>query len=838
MIRITLFLIVSLVFLIHPQSNEIKVNNFLVYGPHAVVAPAVTGANDPDIKTLFSDGDNISPVISLLDERDLWDVLPAVFPEKSSREKNAFYYAVFMIRTTGFISTEMKVSSRLPYRVYIGSEGQKSNIDPVDADTTTTRSVTVPLKLETGKHLIVIKLLTLAKATGDRELKVTIKQPEDSKATLEVTTDPTTYTSFDRLLDDPKIQSVALSKDGNYASVSLSTRSTTRGSFDRKTIIFETSTGKTVKELQVSGFEWTGGDNYAYTISGNKKTTHVTGSAGSGETETVLDGIENFSGSTFSHDGSKLIYSVTKEVAEFDGGMKRHQGIQDRWPGNRTKTKTLLFDRKTGSTSVVVNYDDNLNFNDISSDNSKLLLTRSDYDLKTRPYAYTDHFIYDLKTGRLDSLFRGFYSGNVVFSKDGKSLLVTGGPSLFGETGITTPPELIPNEYNSLLYRYDIAGRKAECLTRDFDPAVSSFFEDEKNGSIYLLTTDKSYFNLWVRDSEGKFSKMSSPVKSIERIDIAPDQEVALIYGSDPDYPGRAFLLNLNKGTSKLLLDPNEKSYKNIKRGKYEEFTFTSDEGRTIEGAVFFPPDYDPSKKYPCIVNYYGGTTPVSNTFEGRYPKNIWTANGYVVFILQPSGAIGYGQKFSAYHVNDWGTSVAREIIKGTEEMLKRYPSVDREKLGCIGASYGGFMTMSLVTKTDLFAAAISHAGISSLSSYWGEGFWGLVYSAVATANSFPWNRKDIYIDKSPLFSADKVNTPLLLLHGNEDTNVPPGESVQFYTALKLLGKEVEFIEVDKQDHHILDYDKRKKWSKTIIAWFDKYLKGDTAWWNDLYPAN
>jgi dipeptidyl aminopeptidase/acylaminoacyl peptidase len=184
------------------------------------------------------------------------------------------------------------------------------------------------------------------------------------------------------------------------------------------------------------------------------------------------------------------------------------------------------------------------------------------------------------------------------------------------------------------------------------------------------------------------------------------------------------------------------------------------------------------------------------------------------------------------------GGDVAQEIIQGTKKMLDKYPSVDPKRLGCIGASYGGFMTMSLVTKTDIFAAAISHAGISSLSSYWGEGFWGPVYSAVATANSYPWNRKDIYVDKSPLFSADKVNTPILLLHGNDDTNVPPGESLQFYTALKILGRDVEFIEIDKQNHHILDYDKRKHWSKTILAYFDKYLKKDSSWWNFLYESS
>ena len=141
-----------------------------------------------------------------------------------------------------------------------------------------------------------------------------------------------------------------------------------------------------------------------------------------------------------------------------------------------------------------------------------------------------------------------------------------------------------------------------------------------------------------------------------------------------------------------------------------------------------------------------------------------------------------------------------------------------------------------MLTKTDLFAAGISHAGISAIASYWGEGYWGYSYSAAATANSFPWNRRDIYVDQSPLYSADKITTPLLLLHGASDTNVPPGESFQLYTALKLLGREVEFIEVMDQDHHILNYSKRIVWTKTILAWFDRWLKGQPEWWNELYP--
>ena len=152
------------------------------------------------------------------------------------------------------------------------------------------------------------------------------------------------------------------------------------------------------------------------------------------------------------------------------------------------------------------------------------------------------------------------------------------------------------------------------------------------------------------------------------------------------------------------------------------------------------------------------------------------------------------------------------------------------------GASYGGFTTMYLTTHSDIFTCAISHAGISSLDGYWGDGYWGYTYSTNATAYAFPWNRKDIYVDQSPLFSADKAHNPILLIHGTKDTNVPTAQSMQFYTALKLLGKDAELVFVKDADHHVVDYQQRILWNNTILAYFAKYLKDQPAWWENLYP--
>ena len=181
---------------------------------------------------------------------------------------------------------------------------------------------------------------------------------------------------------------------------------------------------------------------------------------------------------------------------------------------------------------------------------------------------------------------------------------------------------------------------------------------------------------------------------------------------------------------------------------------------------------------------------------------------------------------------------MAGEIIEGTKKFIAAHEFVDANKIGCIGASYGGFMTMLLQTQTDIFTCAISHAGISSISSYWGEGYWGYGYSANATGDSYPWNRKDIYIDQSALFNADKINTPLLLLHGSEDTNVPLGESLQLWVGLKILGRPVEMVQIEGEDHWILEYSKRIEWHNTIMAWFDKWLKEEAGDWKQLFPRS
>lgn len=222
---------------------------------------------------------------------------------------------------------------------------------------------------------------------------------------------------------------------------------------------------------------------------------------------------------------------------------------------------------------------------------------------------------------------------------------------------------------------------------------------------------------------------------------------------------------------------------------------------------------------------------------ETTYNPQLFASHGFVSMVINPSGAAGFGQEFAARHVATAGEGVADDIIEGVKQFTAEHSFVDADKIGCCGASYGGFMTQYLQTVTDIFAAAISHAGISDHTSYWGEGYWGYSYSQVSMGDKLPWSDRDLYVSHSPLYNADKINTPLLFLHGDSDTNVPFGESVQMFTALKLLGKETAMVAVKGQDHHILDFDKREKWLSTIMAWFTKYLQDDSSWWDSMYDT-
>jgi dipeptidyl aminopeptidase/acylaminoacyl peptidase len=660
------------------------------------------------------------------------------------------------------------------------------------------------------------------------------------RPSLRVTADAARPLRIADLLDTEAVSSLELSPDGELLAVAMRQPEVPAPNQETWVDIVAVRDGRIVRTFRgnspVSAFSWSpDGRRFAYVTRRDGRATLWAGDL-DGAVRPVLRDVERFGSYRWLPATLGFVYTVTTRGARDDGALQRMQGVQDRWAGWRDRSH--LF-HATSDGSVVRRLtagDETTALQDISPDGSRLLLTRGRFTT-THPYSENELVELDLATLAIRELASYAWGGSARYAPDGERILLVGAPSMFGDAGVNTPAGMTANLYDSQGYILDRRTGAVTAFTRDFDPAIDEAVWSRSDGMIYLRVQERDRTALYRYDpASRRFTRLQTGTDVAGALTVASRARRLAFAGSSAAEPHRVFALDLTgNARPRELLFPGRDSYRDVQLSRVEDFDFTTADGTTIEGRLHLPPDFDAARRYPLIVMYYGGTTPVGRGFGGRYPADLWAGLGYVVYIPQPSGATGWGQEFSARHVNNWGITVAGEIIEGTERLLAAKPFLDRQRVGCIGASYGGFMTMLLTARTDLFAGCVSHAGISSIASYWGEGWWGYSYSAAATAGSYPWNRPDIYIEQSPLFQADRIRTPLLLLHGTADTNVPPGESEQLYTALTLLGREVEYIRVEGEDHHILQYPKRVVWMETIIAWFDRTLKGDRSWWDALY---
>lgn len=719
----------------------------------------------------------------------------------------------FYVNNTEYVSGKLNVKGPKVYKVYVdGAELQGTD-----------------LKLAPAHHTVAIKYLAAEDARDSFAVSI------DAPQAVEYTLSAKHPFMLHDMMDGKRITGSLISPDGKYVVVNYS--ETEKGGKNRRySQLKDVAAGRLLAERD--GLQWmpkTVACLYDETQDGNRRLYSL-------DPKTGIAALlaENLPKGSYTMSSSEdyLVFTDMEEGPKEGSDIVQVIHPDDRQPGWRSRSYFTKYDLKTGIAQRLTFGSHSSFLYDISADGRRLLVGIPHIRLAKRPIGLTDVLIIDAATLKADTVFKGGeYISSVMFSPDGRQLLVQGAPEAFGGIGKNVAGDVIPSQVDRQLYLYDIAARSVRPMTRSFNPSCEEAVWSKENGQIYIKTTDRDYVNLYTLNPE------SGKIRQVKTADDVMAHWSLPAYGPAMSYvatgvltPPRLFVLNLKSGKSALLEDCTKEQYADVELGECRDWDFVSARGDTICGRFYLPPHFDASKKYPMIVNYYGGCVPTDRRLETRYPAAYYASMGYVVYVLQPSGCTGFGQEFSARHVNTWGKGVAEDIIEGTKKMCAAHPFIDSRRIGCIGASYGGFMTQYLQTVTDIFACAVSHAGISNIASYWGEGYWGYSYSEIASSDRFPWNAKEMYTAQSPLFNADKIHTPLLLLHGAADTNVPVIESIQMFTALQLLGRDVAFVQIPGENHWIIDYAKRLKWSDTIMAWFAKYLKGDDTWWYTLYP--
>lgn len=815
---------------ISASAETIEVKTLKYAGPYAVAQPWMADSvnikgeafdlkqllDSPLSFTLLNKGKEVSAAQLLADKQD------------------ALHLASFCVSNTQRTKATIAVEGLEQYRLFV--DGEQVEVNGDKAETILTPS----------QHTVVIKYLTRKNASSDKKsIKLTVTAANGAPLSVGDAAAKRAYNIYD-VICAPNYPSVSISPNGKFIVV-------------RKTWVDRKGNNHSMSELRnaqtnrvMAAFEenvkWMPSSNKLYftqkasdsSIAGEEKQDGtlqlITINPLTMEREVLAANIPD-GWFQFTPDEKTLIYTLYTEGRKKDAQVYDVKEPDDRQPGWRSRSYLAKFDLASGVLQPLTFGYHNVYLNDISADSRYLLIGKSEERLTKRPTTLNSYYRLNLNDMSVETLIeKGEFLNSAQFSPDGKSILVSASPEAFNGIGKNVEEGQTPSMIDTQLYLMTLSDKKVRPLTRDFNPNVQSVEWSKVDGNIYFTAEDKDCVHLFqLNPKSGKFTLLKTPEEYIKSFSLASSAAEMAFSGQSASNADRLYKMNTKALKSQLVDDLSARELKDVELGECKAWNFVNSRGDTLCCRYYLPPHFDAAKKYPMIVNYYGGCSPTSRMFQSRYPHHVYAAMGYVVLVVNPSGATGFGQKFSARHVDTAGEGVAEDIISSTQAFCDEHAFVNRKKIGCIGASYGGFMTQYLQTKTDLFAAAISHAGISDHTSYWGEGYWGYSYSEVSMANEYPWTNKHLFVDQSPLYNADKIHTPLLFVHGTADNNVPVGESIQLYTALKLLGRPTAMVLVDGQDHHIIDYEKRLKWQNTIFAWFAKWLQDDASWWTEMY---
>lgn len=291
---------------------------------------------------------------------------------------------------------------------------------------------------------------------------------------------------------------------------------------------------------------------------------------------------------------------------------------------------------------------------------------------------------------------------------------------------------------------------------------------------------------------------------------------------TSPTTPPDLFLWNELLGVGgKTLSESNKALVSQISFSSYREYNFTN-EGFEIQGWLVPPLNLDEKKKYPVILYIHGGPHGMHG-YSFNATVQALAAKGYGVLLINPRGSSGYGQKFADGCVNDWGGGDYRDLMRGVDVALEKFPFLDKDRMGVMGGSYGGYMTNWIVTQTDRFKAAIASASLSNLISFYSTSLYqDLIH---AEFGGMPWDNYDKLWERSPLKHVKNMKTPTMLVHGEADNDVHITQAEEMYTALKMRGVDTVLIRYSREGHGIREPQHRVDNLQRVLDWFEKYLK-------------
>lgn len=486
---------------------------------------------------------------------------------------------------------------------------------------------------------------------------------------------------------------------------------------------------------------------------------------------------------------------------------------------NKKRNRLYIYNLKEKTLSPITDEFTNVEGFELSEDKSKIILIANSFMDKMS--IKSDLYIYHIEDEKLEKISHDEFFSYSYAAFLGDSIVFTG--SHMERYGL--------NE-NDDIYIMDQKGNVKVISPKNFDYSLwNSVNSDVRYGRstsrkvdgkyLYFITTeyDSSYINRI--DKNGNLEKLTVEKGSVDGFDVLDGNIVFIgLRGLKLQE-----LYRLDNFKEEQLTHFNQWVIEERKLSTPEKISFKTDGGITIEGWVLKPVDFDESKKYPGILDIHGGP----KTVYGEvffHEMQYWANEGYVVFFCNPRGSDGRGDEFADIR-GKYGTIDYEDIMKFTDVVLENCPYIDEDRLGVTGGSYGGFMTNWIIGHTNKFKAAASQRSISNWISKFGTTDIGYFF-VDDQQDATPWDNVDKLWFHSPLKYADKVMTPTLFIHSEEDYRCWLVEAIQMFTALKYHGVESRLCIFKGENHELSRSGKPKhriRRLKEITNWFNRFLK-------------
>lgn len=429
----------------------------------------------------------------------------------------------------------------------------------------------------------------------------------------------------------------------------------------------------------------------------------------------------------------------------------------------------------------------------------------------------SDIYLYNIETGKTINFTSGMmgYDQNPVFSPDGKKIA-------------WESMERDGYEADKVrLFVADLATSEKKDFSENFDQNASGLNWSTDGKLIYFVSNIKATEEIFRLDlTNGTFARLTDGIHDYSNVMVAGEKLLAQKVSMSQ--PAELYVVDPVTGKDEALTSINKGILDQLTFGEVEERWLETTDGKQMHTWVIYPPHFDPSKKYPTLLYNQGGPQgTVSQFWSYRWNFQMMAANGYIIVAPNRRGLPGFGQEWNEQISKDYGGQNIKDLLTAIDEVSKD-SYVDRDKLGAVGASYGGFSVMYLAGNHEKrFKAFIAHDGIFNFEH---------MYTTTEEMWFVNWDYGGAYWDKSnataqrsysfsPHYFVQNWDTPILIIQGEKDYRVPSEQGMAAFNAAVLRGVPAQMLYLPEENHWVLKPQNGILWQRVFFNWLDKWLK-------------